>query len=140
MEAEEKKLRVLKAEIEASKHSDAAGSSDKVHTHTIHTHGRLFDILYSIFHRLKNWRLKKTIICEFCPQSETTTTTTTTHILHCTTCMHACRRIKIQHQRLSQEMQEIAVAGLIQRKPKMKASRSLPAIIMKQPPRARVGG
>jgi len=39
MEAEEKKLRVLKAEIEASKHSDAAGSSDKVLTgHTQCTH------------------------------------------------------------------------------------------------------
>ena len=39
MEAEEKKLRVLKAEIEASKHSDTAGSSDKVLTrHTQCTH------------------------------------------------------------------------------------------------------
>ena len=32
MEAEEKKLRVLKAEIEASKHSDTAGDTEKVHT------------------------------------------------------------------------------------------------------------
>lgn len=32
MEAEEKKLRVLKAEIEASKHSDMAGDTEKVHT------------------------------------------------------------------------------------------------------------
>ena len=30
MEAEEKKLRVLKAEIEASKHSDTAGDTKKV--------------------------------------------------------------------------------------------------------------
>lgn len=30
MEAEEKKLRVLKAEIEASKHSDTAGDTEKV--------------------------------------------------------------------------------------------------------------
>ena len=37
MEAEEKKLRVLKAEIEASKHSDTAGGTEKVHTCTQHT-------------------------------------------------------------------------------------------------------
>ena len=34
----------------------------------------------------------------------------------------------MQYDRLHQEMQDIAVAGLIQRRPKMKASRSLPAI------------
>ena len=61
---------------------------------------------------------------------------THTHVHHAYA--HTHRRIKMQHQRLAQEMHEIAVAGLIQRKPKMKASRSLPAIIMKQPPRARV--
>lgn len=64
------------------------------------------------------------------------TTHTHTHVHHAYA--HTHRRIKMQHQRLAQEMHEIAVAGLIQRKPKMKASRSLPAIIMNQPPRARV--
>ena len=34
----------------------------------------------------------------------------------------------MQYDRLSQEMEDIAVAGLIQKRPKMKASRSLPAI------------
>ena len=34
----------------------------------------------------------------------------------------------MQYDRLYQEMQDIAVASLIQKRPKMKASRSLPAI------------
>ncbi len=46
----------------------------------------------------------------------------------------------MQYQRLYQEMQDVAVAGFIQGKPKMKASRSLPAAFgMKQAVRARVG-
>ena len=50
------------------------------------------------------------------------------------------RRIKIQYNRLYQEMQDIAVAGLIQKRPKMKASRSLPSIGLgsKHPPKPRV--
>lgn len=50
----------------------------------------------------------------------------------------AHRRIKMQHHRLSQEMQEVAMASLIQRRPRIKASRSLPAIAIKQPLRPRV--
>ena len=44
----------------------------------------------------------------------------------------------MQHQRLAQEMQDAAVAGLIQRRPRIKASRSLPAIVMKPAPKPRV--
>ena len=46
----------------------------------------------------------------------------------------------MQYERLSQEMQDIAVAGLILKRPKMKASRSLPAIGIgvKHTPRPRV--
>ena len=44
MEAEEKKLRVLKAEIEASKHSDTAGDTEKVHTCTQHTPASFSDL------------------------------------------------------------------------------------------------
>lgn len=47
----------------------------------------------------------------------------------------------MQYDRLYQEMQDIAVAGLIQKRPKMKASRSLPAIGLgaKHAPKPRVG-
>ena len=46
----------------------------------------------------------------------------------------------MQYDRLNQEMQDIAVAGLIQKRPKMKASRSLPAIGLgaRHPPKLRV--
>ena len=44
----------------------------------------------------------------------------------------------MQYQRLAQEMQDAAVAGLIQRRPRIKASRSLPAIVMKPAPKPRV--
>ena len=44
----------------------------------------------------------------------------------------------MQYQRLAQEMQDAAVAGLIQRRPRIKASRSLPAIVMKPGPKPRV--
>lgn len=45
----------------------------------------------------------------------------------------------MQYQRLYQEMQDVAVAGFIQGKPKMKASRSLPAAFgMKQAQKTRV--
>ena len=46
----------------------------------------------------------------------------------------------MQYERLYQEMKDIAVAGLIQKRPKMKASRSLPAIGLgaKHTPRPRV--
>ena len=55
-------------------------------------------------------------------------------------CVCVCRRIKMQYDRLSQEMQDIAVAGLILKRPRMKASRSLPAIGLgaKHTPRPRV--
>ena len=55
-------------------------------------------------------------------------------------CVCVCRRIKMQYERLYQEMKDIAVAGLIQKRPKMKASRSLPAIGLgaKHTPRPRV--
>ena len=46
MEAEEKKLRVLKAEIEASKHSDTAGDTEKVHTCTQHTPSLILRLLF----------------------------------------------------------------------------------------------
>ena len=51
-----------------------------------------------------------------------------------------CRRIKMQYDRLYQEMQDIAVAGLIKKRPKMKASRSLPAFGLgaKHAPKPRV--
>lgn len=57
---------------------------------------------------------------------------------HVTINCHYLRRIKMQHQRLAQEMQDAAVAGLIQRRPRIKASRSLPAIVMKPAPKPRV--
>ena len=44
----------------------------------------------------------------------------------------------MQYQRLAQEMQDAAVAGLIQKRPRIKASRSLPAIVMKPAPKPRV--
>jgi len=46
----------------------------------------------------------------------------------------------MQHQRLSQEMQDIAEARVVQSKPKMKVSRSLPAMVnvLKPAHRARV--
>ena len=55
-------------------------------------------------------------------------------------CMHAFmhRRIKMQYQRLSQEMQDLTIASFVKRTPKIKASRSLPAIGLKQTPRPRV--
>ena len=58
MEAEEKKLRVLKAEIEASKHSDTAGSSDKVltrHTQCTHKHNICMHSRYLIRHMLHSF-------------------------------------------------------------------------------------
>lgn len=48
------------------------------------------------------------------------------------------RRIKMQQQRLAQEMQDAAVVSLIQKRPKMKASRSLPAMVLKHVPKTRV--
>lgn len=83
LEAEDRKLKVLKAEIEAGKHSDAAAASSS---------------------KAKELELQE----------------------------NNYLRIRMQYQRLSQEMQDVAVAGLIQRKPKLKASRSLPAFGMKQ--------
>ena len=53
-------------------------------------------------------------------------------------CVCVCRRIKMQQQRLAQEIQDAAVAGLIQKKPKLKASRSLPAVVLKHTPKNRV--
>ncbi len=44
----------------------------------------------------------------------------------------------MQQQRLAQEIQDAAVAGLIQKRPKMKASRSLPAVVLKPTPKSRV--
>ncbi len=44
----------------------------------------------------------------------------------------------MQHQRLAQEMQDIAEARLVNSKPKMKASRSLPAMVMKPSHKPRV--
>ena len=59
-------------------------------------------------------------------------------VSRCVICVF--RRIKMQYDRLHQEMQDIAVAGLIQKRPKMKASRSLPAIGLgaKHAPKPRV--
>lgn len=45
----------------------------------------------------------------------------------------------MQQQRLAQEIQDAAVAGIIQKRPKMKASRSLPAMALKTTPKNRVG-
>ncbi|XP_064396126.1 ras-GEF domain-containing family member 1B-like [Halichondria panicea] len=81
LEAEEKKLRVLKTEVEASKHSDAGDDSKRARELEMQENSYL--------------------------------------------------RIKMQHQRLAQEMQDIAEARMVQRQPKMKVSRSLPAIVMK---------
>lgn len=44
----------------------------------------------------------------------------------------------MQQQRLAQEMQDAAVVSLIQKRPKMKASRSLPAMVLKHVPKTRV--
>lgn len=46
----------------------------------------------------------------------------------------------MQQQRLAQEMQDATVVSIIQRKPKMKASRSLPAVLLKPAPKSRVSG
>ena len=44
----------------------------------------------------------------------------------------------MQQQRLAQEMQDAAVTGLVQKRPRMKASRSLPHMVLKPAPRTRV--
>lgn len=46
----------------------------------------------------------------------------------------------MQQQRLAQEMQDAAVVSIIQKRPKMKASRSLPAMVLKPGPKSRVCG
>lgn len=44
----------------------------------------------------------------------------------------------MQQQRLAQEMQDATVVSIIQKRPKMKASRSLPAMVLKPGPKSRV--
>ena len=44
----------------------------------------------------------------------------------------------MQQQRLAQEMQDATVVSIIQKRPKMKASRSLPAVLLKPAPKSRV--
>lgn len=44
----------------------------------------------------------------------------------------------MQQQRLAQEMQDAAIGNIIQKRPKMKASRSLPAMVLKPAPKTRV--
>ena len=46
----------------------------------------------------------------------------------------------MQHQRLSQEMQDIAESRLVKRRPNLKVSRSLPPMVMKPAHKPRVSG